>query len=128
MGELLANLVFIAIALLAWVLKAAMERKEQKQAEQRSGPRGGGAGPVPDSGLPSEVDVVYGRRKLPEMLTAPPAPVSSQTPEPSLASGGLEERPLTMGGLPSAGLSTGFDRPARRRRRAAPAAGGADVP
>lgn len=71
MGDLLGNLVFVVVAILAWVVKEAMERKEAKDAQQKRRERSGAPGPATDVGT-GEVDVAYGRRKIPDALTAPP--------------------------------------------------------
>lgn len=113
MGDLLGNLIFVVLAILAWVVKEAVERKEQKQAQQQR-PRGSGQAPQAEPGTVEEVDVVYGRRKIPPALTATPAtaPVSSSAATASPPAG-MQRQNLTMGGLPSKVLGATFDVAAR---------------
>lgn len=77
MGDLLGNLAFVVIAILAWIVKEAVERKEQKQAPQQR--RKGGQAPEAETSTSEEVDLVYGRRKIPETLTAGPAPTARKS-------------------------------------------------
>jgi len=74
--EGLKNLIFLAVALLAWRIKVALERKTRAPRPRKIPSRAGSLRPAaerPVQGSTGEVDVVYGRRQLPEQLTAAPA-------------------------------------------------------
>ena len=75
MGDHLGNLIFVVVAILAWIVKAAVEQKEAKKATQRAPSRTGGRETATTAGTGTgtgEIDVLYGRRKLPDAWTAPP--------------------------------------------------------
>ncbi len=74
MGDLLGNLVFVVVAILAWIVKETVERKEAREKGGGTAPSRGA--PTAEPG-PREVDVVYGRRKIPDALTASP-PLSAE--------------------------------------------------
>jgi len=105
MGDHLGNLVFVVVALLAWIIKAAVERKEaQGGARGRARPS---ATVRADAGT-GEVDVVYGRRRIPEALTAP-RPRGAGAPAPVLAEAAMVPRTEgapDLGALPARDLGT----------------------
>ncbi len=76
MDSTLGNLIFVVVAVLAWIVKEAVERKEAKEAAQKRRERAGQ--PAPAEQGTGEVDIVYGRRKIPDALTAPPVPSTGQ--------------------------------------------------
>jgi hypothetical protein len=109
MGDHLGNLIFVVVAILAWIVKAAIEQREARNKSQArpASTQGTAQPPRADAGT-GEVDVIYGRRKLPDAWTAPP-PGMSATPDvavrpPSAAAtvGG----PLDFGALPERSLGT----------------------
>ena len=100
------NLIFLVVALAAWGIKAAMERKEGRGKPRRPRPAATPEG-AESEGATGEVDVVYERRRLSPQITALPearavaplasAPLASarletagapRSPPPSTGSGG----------------------------------------
>jgi len=107
----LGNLTFVVLAILAWVFKAAVDRKEAREApavdspRRSGGPRrnGGGADAAEADATEGEVDVVYGRRKLPEALTAMPTPLGRGAQRPAGLAAALPT--ASAGALVSVGSS-----------------------
>ena len=71
MDDGLKNLIFLVVALLAWGIKAAMERKQSGRRGRRPRPAST-PGEEEAAGSTGEVDVVYGRRGLSPQITAQP--------------------------------------------------------
>ncbi len=103
-GDLLQSIVFAVIALIAWSVKAAVERKEAKRA--RDTVQSGKPSTQQDTGRPvahHDVDVVFEKRPLPPAVRPtprrqPPAQPAAPTPaEPARARVEPKRVPATAG-------------------------------
>lgn len=100
MGDSYSTLIFAAVALLAWAIKAAVERKEAQRRRQGPSPSGD-PGALPDSG---ELDVIVGRMPIPDAV-APKPRIAASRESPYAAQAAEQSAPTVS------------KRPTRSRRR-----------